>query len=206
MSEVKILETKVGTLETITTLLAQNEQNLGAIQANTNQILYVLSEQIKQANQNMTTAINEQMATAKEEIKRDTATTSKAYVDAIIQDKLDERGLSKYDADRLTKMRNKRFIELLGDPKSDLYILFIGYFQNNYRKKYQKRFKVSRYGDISAAQFQDVESFTKTFNVPDVGYIYDNLHRRYRDGELPIKMKNAYERYFGVNTEMRAKA
>ena len=198
MSEVKILETKVGTLETITTLLAQNEQNLGAIQANTNQILYVLSEQIKQANQNMTTAINEQMATAKEEIKRDTATTSKAYVDAIIQDKLNERGLSKYDADRLTKMRNKRFIELLGDPKSDLYILFIGYFQNNYRKKYQKRFKVSRYGDISAAQFQDVESFTKTFTGPDVGYIYDNLQRRYRDGELPIKRKNAYERYFGV--------
>ena len=104
MSEVKILETKVGTLETITTLLAQNEQNLGAIQANTNQILYVLSEQIKQANQNMATAINEQMATAKEEIKRDTATASKAYVNAIIQDKLDERGLSKYDADRLTKM------------------------------------------------------------------------------------------------------
>lgn len=198
MSEVKNLETKVGTLETLATLLAQNEQNLGKVQENTNQILYVLSEQIKQANQNMSTAINKQMATAKEEIKKDTAVASKAYVDAIIQDKLDERGLSKYDADRLTRMRNKRFIELLGDPKSDLYILFISYFQRNYRKKYQKRFKVGRYGDISAAQFQDVESFTKTFNVPDVTYIYDSLHRRYRDGELPIKMKNAYERYFGV--------
>lgn len=198
MSETKTLENRVETLEMITGLLAQNDQNFGTIQQNTAEIIRNLLVKMQQDNENTRVQIHKEMASAKEEIKNDTAVASKAYVDAIIQDKLDERGLSKYDADRLTKMRNKRFIELLGDPKSDLYILFISYFQSNYRRKYQKRFKVSRYGDISAAQFQDVESFTKTFNVPDVSYIYDNLHRRYRDGELPIKMKNAYERYFGI--------
>lgn len=198
MSETKTLENRVETLEMITGLLAQNDQNFGTIQQNTAEIIRNLLVKMQQDNENTRVQIHKEMASAKEEIKNDTAVASKAYVDAIIQDKLNERGLSKYDADRLTKMRNKRFIELLGDPKSDLYILFISYFQSNYRRKYQKRFKVSRYGDISAAQFQDVESFTKTFNVPDAGYIYDNLHRRYRDGELPIKMKNAYERYFGV--------
>lgn len=170
--------------------LAKNAKELNGVIAEMSLALQrnaeIIHEQVKQ-----------EMITAKQEIENSTVLTAKSYIDATIGEKMNERGISKFDADRLTKLRNKRLIELLGSPGSDNYILFIKYYQGMLRNSYKNHFKVLRYGDITPAQYKEAEMFIKSFDISDTKWMREKLEKEYLNGELTVKQRNAYERCFG---------
>lgn len=171
-------------------VLAKNAKEL-------NEVIVEMSLALQRNTEIIHEQIKQEMITAKQEIETSTALTAKNYIDAAIGEKMNERGISKFDADRLTKLRNKRLIELLGSPSSDNYILFIKYYQGMLRNSYKKQFNVLRYGDITPAQYKEAEMFIRSFDISDTRWMREKLEKEYLNGELTVKQKNAYERCFG---------
>lgn len=187
------LETKVLNLEELTGDLARSLQlTNGVVGKLINGIHNQISNQLK-----------EEMVTTGKEIEANVTTavtnTISNKIDLTIKEKLDERGLSKVDADRLTRARYKRMRELLGDSKEDKYKLFIPFYQGYMRKGYLKKFDVMRYADIEPNKLPEALEYIQNFNIIDTSWCVEALHRTYQNNEFTNnKLVHAYERYFNI--------
>lgn len=162
----------------------------------TNEVLFELPDNLK-------VQIKQEVDTRLKEIESNVVTTVGDTIDKKVEETIktvfDERGLSKIDADRLTKARQKRMRELLGDSKSDRYKIYIKFYQGNMRNQYLKKFDVMRYADIEPSQFTEALNFIQNFNIVDDSWCTKLLHEEYRNDEFPNnKLKHAYERYFNI--------
>lgn len=184
------LETRVSKLELLTKRLGESSQITNEVVTElTTELSGIVKEQIK-----------EEMITREREIESNVITSVSTTIESKIKETLDERGLSKTDADRLTKARYKRMRELLGNSKSDEYKLFIPFYQGVMRNGYLKKFDVMRYADIDPSQFKEALEFIQNFNITDRSWCIEALHNNYRNKEFSNnKLVHAYERYFGIN-------
>lgn len=163
----------------------------------------VLTELVSDLPNAIREQIKEEMVFKGREIQSNVMTSVNKTVDKKIDDKFvekfDERGLSKYDADRLTKARYKRMRELLGNSKSDEYKLFIPFYQGCLRNGYYKKFNVNRYADIKPSQFNEALIYIQNFDITDRSWCVQALHDTYRNNEFANnKLVHAYERYFCI--------
>lgn len=145
--------------------------------------------------------IKEEFNTRAEEIENGILGKVGSEIDEKVKNAVNERGLNRSEMNDLTKARNIRMCQLLGDSKSDKYILLISFYQGAMVKGYRKQFNCSAYGDIEATRFKEALTYINNFDV-DAGYYnwaIEKLHDQYRDGEIENRRKyNAYERFFGI--------
>lgn len=185
----KTLEKRVSALELATVKLGQANQLTNEVMTD---IATELPDEIRRQ-------IHQEVNTRTKEIESDVIAAVDGMIKGAIIDTLDERGLTKYDADRLAKARNKRMCELLGSPDSDRYKLYIRFYHGRMRNMYLKQFDVMRYADISSAQFTEALNFIQNWTMDDDSWCTDILHETYRNDEFPNnKMVHAYERYFNI--------
>lgn len=184
------LEKRVSKLEQLTKKLGQSSQITNEV---VTELIEGISDEIKGQ-------VKQELVTREEEIESNVLASVTGSIETKIKETLDERGLSKTDADRLTKARYKRMRELLGNSKSDEYKLFIPFYQGVMRNGYLKKFDVMRYADIDPSQFKEALEYIQNFNIVDRSWCIEALHNNYRNQEFPNnKLIHAYERYFGVN-------
>lgn len=188
------LETRVSRLELLTKKLGQSSQI-------TNEVVEELIGGIAgEIATEVKTQVKQELITREKEIESNVTMAVSGTIDGKIKDVLDERGLSKTDADRLTKARYKKMRELLGDSRGDEYKLFIPFYQGVLRNGYLKKFDVMRYADIYPSQFKEALEYIQNFNIGDRSWCVDALHKTYRNNEFTNnKLVHAYERYFGIN-------
>ena len=188
------IEERVSLLEMVTTDLAKaNTMTNDVIK----KLASVVSDEIKA---DVKKQFDEEFATREKEIESKVITTVSGNIDKRIRETLDERGLSKTDADRLTNARRNRYRELLGNSKGDEYKLFIPFYQYMFKTAYCKKFGVLRFADIEPTQLKEALDFTNNFTVTDRSWCIEALHNNYRNNEFSNnKLVHAYERYFGIN-------
>lgn len=188
------IEERVSLLEMVTTDLAKaNTMTNDVIK----KLASVVSDEIKA---DVKKQFDEEFATREKEIESNVITTVSGNIDKRIRETLDERGLSKTDADRLTNARRNRYRELLGNSKGDEYKLFIPFYQYMFKTAYCKKFGVLRFADIEPTQLKEALDFTNNFTVTDRSWCIEALHNNYRNNEFANnKLVHAYERYFGIN-------
>lgn len=188
------IEERVSLLEMVTTDLAKaNTMTNDVIK----KLASVVSDEIKA---DVKKQFDEEFATREKEIESNVITTVSGNIDKRIRETLDERGLSKTDADRLTNARRNRYRELLGNSKGDEYKLFIPFYQYMFKTAYCKKFGVLRFADIEPTQLKEALDFTNNFTVTDRSWCIEALHNNYRNNEFSNnKLVHAYERYFGIN-------
>lgn len=194
------LETKVLNPEELTGDLAKSLRGTNeSLQITTG----VLEKFINGFQDQISNRLKIEMVATGKKIEADvtTAVTSNisSKIESTIKEKLDERGLSKVDADRLTRARYKRMRELLGDSKEDKYKLFIPFYQGCMRKGYLKKFDVMRYADIEPDKLPEALEYIQNFNIIDTSWCVEALHRTYQNNEFTNnKLVHAYERYFKI--------
>ena len=186
-----LLEKRVGSLENLM-------NKLGQAQGLTNS---VVMELVNGVTTEIKTQVKQEMTLQKEEIKNDLVLQLDNSVNETVRKAVNERGLNRKEMNELTKIRNKKFAQLLGDSHSDKYILLISFYQASLAKAYRKEFDCCAYGDIEATRYKDAIKFIENFCVSDNYHQWaiNKIHEKYRDGEIENKRKiNAYERYFGI--------
>ncbi|WP_143322619.1 ORF6C domain-containing protein [Clostridium sp. HBUAS56010] len=185
----KELEKRMSKLELLTKRLGESSQITNEVVTElTSELSGIVREQVK-----------EEMVTREREIESNVITTVKDTVESTIREKLDERGLSKIDADRLTKARQKRMRELLGNPSSDEYQLFIGFYQGKLRNGYKRKFDVTTYAGIDPSIFKEALEYIQNFDMANRSWCINALHRTYQNNEFANnKLVHAYERFFGI--------
>lgn len=186
------LEKRVSKLEQLTKKLGQSSQITNEVVTElTTELSGIVREQLK-----------EEMVTREKEIESNVLISVTGQIDKKVKEVVDDRGLNRKELTRLKKVRDKRFIELLGSPESDRYKLFIKFYQSAMGKGYRKKFDCSAYGDVDASRFKEALEYEENFNVSDDYYSWciETLHNDYRNDEFPNnKLVHAYERYFGIN-------
>lgn len=187
------LETRVSTLEEVALKLAQSS-------AITNEVINCLT---LRSEKQIRDRIRIELSAQKQELESNITTSVAGQIDtkvqAAVKETLDERGLSKADADKLESARYKRMRELLGDSKSDQYQLFIPFYQGCMRKGYQAKFQVKRYADISPNEFRAALEYIQNFTLSDTSWCVKALHDTYAKDEFRTpKLRHAYERYFQI--------
>ena len=187
------LETRVSRLESLTKKLGQSSQMTNEVVGELiNGITDEIATEVK-------TQVKQELVTKEKEIESNVTIAVSGAIDGKIKDVLNERGLSKTDADRLTKARYKKMRELLGDSRGDEYKLFIPFYQGVLRNGYLKKFDVMRYADIDPSRFKEALEYIQNFNIRDRSWCIDALHKTYRNNEfINNKLVHAYERYFGI--------
>lgn len=185
----KTLEKRISALEIATVKLGQANQL-------TNEVMTDIATALPDE---MRAQIHQEVSARAKEIESNVIAAVGDTIKWEIGIALNERGLSKHDADRLAKARNKRMCELLGNPDSDRYKLYIKFYQGRMRNMYLKQFDVMRYADISSVQFTEALNFIQNWTMDDDSWCTDILHETYRNDEFPNnKMIHAYERYFNI--------
>lgn len=186
------LEKRVSKLEQLTKKLGQSSQITNEVVTElTTELSGIVREQLK-----------EEMVTREKEIESNVLISVTGQIDKKVKEVVDDRGLNRKELTRLKKVRDKRFIELLGSPESDRYKLFIKFYQSAMGKGYRKKFDCSAYGDVDASRFKEALEYEENFNISDDYYSWciETLHNDYRNDEFPNnKLVHAYERYFGIN-------
>lgn len=186
------LERRVSKLEQLTKRLGESSQITNEVVTElTSELSGIVREQLK-----------EEMVTREKEIESNVLISVTGQIDKKVKEVVDDRGLNRKELTRLKKVRDKRFIELLGSPESDRYKLFIKFYQSAMGKGYRKKFDCSAYGDVDASRFKEALEYEENFNISDDYYSWyvEVLHNDYRNDEFPNnKLIHAYERYFGIN-------
>lgn len=186
-----VLANRVSRLERLTSKLGQANELTNS----------VVSELVSEISDEIRYQIKEEIITHTAEIKSNVVATVSEVIDDKVRTAVNDRGLNRQEMNKLTSARNIRFGQLLGDSKSDKYILLISFFQGAMIKGYRKLFECGAYGDIEATRFNEAIAYINNFDV-ELGYYnwaIETLHRQYRDGEIENKRKyNAYERFFGI--------
>lgn len=186
------LEKRVSRLELLTQKMGQSSQIMNEVVTElTNEISGIVRAQVK-----------EEMVTREKEIESNVTIAVAGKIETTVKEIVNERGLNRHEIETLKKIRNKRFIELLGAPSSDKYRLFIKFYQSAMSKGYRKKFSCSAYGDVDPTNFKEAIKYEETFNVEPSYYDWcvETLHRDYQNDELPNnRLIHAYERYFCVN-------
>ena len=188
------LETRISRLESLTKKLGLSSKMTNDV---VGELIKVIPDEIVTK---VKTQVKQELVTREKEIESNVTIAVSGAIDEKIKDVLDERGLSKTDADRLTKARYKKMRELLGDSRGDEYKLFIPFYQGVLRNGYLKKFNVMRYADIDPSRFKEALEYIQNFNIRDRSWCVDALHKTYRNNEFSNnKLVHAYERYFGIN-------
>lgn len=188
------LETRISRLESLTKKLGLSSQMTNDV---VGELIKVIPDEIVTK---VKTQVKQELVTREKEIESNVTIAVSGAIDEKIKDVLDERGLSKTDADRLTKARYKKMRELLGDSRGDEYKLFIPFYQGVLRNGYLKKFNVMRYADIDPSRFKEALEYIQNFNIRDRSWCVYALHKTYRNNEFSNnKLVHAYERYFGIN-------
>lgn len=185
------IEIRVNRLENIASKLAKSNEL-------TNE---VICELVDELSTEVRKQVKEELVTKSEEIKRETIDAVSGAIDEKVKIAVNERGLNRTEMNKLTKARNVRMRQLLGDSRGDKYILLISFYQGAMIKGYRKNFDCGAYGDIEATRFSEAIDYVNNFDVQQGYYDWaiDILHNQYRDGEIENKKKfNAYERFFGI--------
>lgn len=186
------LEKRVSKLEQLTKKLGESSQITNEVVTElTTELSGIVREQLK-----------EEMVTREKEIESNVLISVSGQIDKKVKEIVDDRGLNRKELTRLKKVRDKRFIELLGSPESDRYKLFIKFYQSAMGKGYRKKFDCAAYGDVDASRFKEALEYEENFNISDDYYSWciEVLHNDYRNDEFPNnKLVHAYERYFGIN-------
>lgn len=189
------LETRVSKLELLTRRLGESSQI-------TNEVIGGLIEGISdEVKGQVKGQIKEELIMREKEIESNVITTVSGTIAETVRTAVCERGLNRVEMNKLTSARNIRFRQLLGDSKSDKYILLISFYQGAMVKGYRKIFECSAYGDIDANRYNEAIDYINSFDVTQSYYNWaiEKLHDQYRDGEIENKKKfNAYERFFGI--------
>lgn len=197
---VKKLEERVSLLEMVATDLAKaNETTNNVIE----KLAVAVSNEVKAG---IKSQFEEEFVTREKEIESNVTIAVSGVIDEKIKSQLDERGLNRQDMTRLKKVRDKRFIELLGNPECDRYQLFIGFYQSAMSKGYRNKFNCAAYGDIEASRFKEALAYEKSFDInPDYyDWCVQTLHNNYKYNEFsnkPIKnaqLRRSYERFFRI--------
>lgn len=188
------IEERINLLEVVTSDLAKAN-------AVTNSVIEKLaSVVVGEVEKGIKKQFEEEFVTREKEIESNVLTTVSGKIETTIREKLDERGLSKTDADRLANARRNRYRALLGNSKGDEYKLFIPFYQYMFKTAYCKKFGVLRFADIEPTKLKDALDFTNNFTVADRSWCIEALHNNYRNNEFANnKLVHAYERYFGIN-------
>jgi len=185
------LETRVSKLELLS-------QKLAKVNGLNTEILTELTDTIAE---DIKLQVAEEFGARTKEIEGTILGTVGEAIEDKVRTAVNERGLNRSEMNKLTKARNVRIAQLLGNSNSDAYILLISFYQGAMVKAYRKQFDCSAYGDIEATRFNEALNFIHNFTVtPDYhNWALEKLHMQYRDGEIENKKKfNAYERYFGI--------
>lgn len=148
--------------------------------------------------------IMQELALRTEEMKGEILDSLNAKLEGLLRDKLAERGLSKYDADRFAKARKARMCYLLGKPSQSKYILFIRMYQSEFNKTFKEKFKVSKYEDVKPSQLKEALEFTNSFTISSdyEDWCLKTLAENYENKLFSNKPKSnqklieAYEDYF----------
>lgn len=186
------LEKRVSKLEQLTTKLGRSSQITNEV---VTELIEGISDEIKGQ-------VKQELVTREKEIESNVLISVTGQIDKTVKEMVDDRGLNRKELTRLKKVRDKRFIELLGSPESDRYKLFIKFYQSAMGKGYRKKFDCSAYGDVDASRFKEALEYEENFNISDDYYSWciEILHNDYRNQEFPNnKLVHAYERYFGIN-------
>lgn len=196
------LEPRVINLESIAKSLAQSLNiTTGAVTQLVDGIVPLVKEEV--TNQ-IGSQIKDEMTTTKREIESNVIANVGEVIDDKVKTAVNERGLNRTEMNKLTKARNIRFRQILGDSKSDKYILLISFYQGAMIKGYRKKFDCGAFGDIEAARFSEAIEYINNFDVTLSYYDWsiEKLHEQYRDGEIENRKKfNAYERFFGIRVD-----
>lgn len=190
------LEKRVSKLEILTKRLGESSQITNEV---VTELIDGIADEIKGQ-------VKEEFVTRGKEIESNVTIAVSGVIDEKIKTQLDERGLNRQDMTRLKKVRNKRFIELLGNPEGDRYQLFIGFYQGAMSKGYRNKFNCAAYGDVEASRFKEALAYEESFDInPDYhDWCVQTLHNNYKYNEFsnkPIKnaqLRRAYERFFGI--------
>lgn len=186
------LEKRVSKLEQLTTKLGRSSQITNEV---VTELIEGISDEIKGQ-------VKQELVTREKEIESNVLISVTGQIDKTVKEMVDDRGLNRKELTRLKKVRDKRFIELLGSPESDRYKLFIKFYQSAMGKGYRKKFDCSAYGDVDASRFKEALEYEENFNISDDYYSWciEILHNDYRNQEFSNnKLIHAYERYFGIN-------
>lgn len=190
-TNVQLIEKRVNKLETLSNKLAK------ANEINTE----ILTELVTTVSDEIRLQVKDEFVSRTEEIKDNILETVGLTIEDTVRTAVNERGLNRNEMNQLTKARNVRMSQLLGDSKSDRYILLISFYQGAMVKGYRKQFNCGAYGDIDATRFQEALTYISNFNVEPSyhNWAIEKLHEQYRDGEIENRKKfNAYERLFGI--------
>jgi len=145
--------------------------------------------------------IKEEMTTRTQEMKGEVLTTIGNTITETVNSAVAERGLNRKETSKLTKTRNKKMYQLLGDVNSDKYKLFAPFYFSQMGKEYRKQFNCDAYGDVNANRFDEAIEFLNNFTISQDYHEWcvSTLHKDYRNDEIESNKKlNAYKRYFGL--------
>lgn len=190
-NEIQVIKNEIGLLKKFTNKLAQ-ANNL------TNEVIEELAVGIID---DIKVQIKEEMTTYKEEVKGEIIETIGDNIKQTVKDEVNKRGLNGREIAILKNERNKRFIRLLGSPKSDLYILLMPFYQSQMKKEYKKLFNCDVYADVQADRFEEAIKYIENFTVTPEYYEWciKTLHKNYQSNEIESNKKlNAYKRFFGI--------
>lgn len=190
-NEIVEIKNNVNKLEGLLTKLAQSSGLQGE----------VLQELIGNIGGEIKNQVKEEMVTRTQEIKGEVLTSIGCTITETVKNEVSRRGLNGREIKRLTNERNHKMYQLLGNSKSDRYVIFAPFYFSQIGKDFRKQFEVSAYGDVDANRFDEAIEFFKNFTISAEYHEWctTTIQKNYMDNEIEsMKKLNAYKRYFSI--------
>lgn len=193
----QIIETRMSNCETALSKLAQAEELTQGVLKEIAPLVQGIAPIIKNE---VAKQLKDEAVFNQEKLKSDVIANVSAGVDEKVRAAVLGRGLSKRETNILTKERNRKVGKLLGSQECDKYILYSKFYFGAISKAFKKHFDVYAYSDIDMTQLNEAVNFVKCFDMSDsyVDWVKKTVHKQYIENELPPRIKNAYERFFGI--------
>ena len=191
------LEVRVSKIEKLQNVLGQSNMTLTK---NNMMLNEVFGELVSELSNEVRYQVKEEFVTRTAEMESNVISKVDGHIENKVRTAVNERGLNRSEMNKLTKARNYRFIQLLGSPQSDRYIVMISQYQSAMIKGYRKQFDCTAYGDVEATRFEEAMSYIENFSIDAkyVDWIVELMHKKYQDGEMTKRVINAYERFYGI--------
>ena len=194
-NELTIIKNDLGNVRGMVSKLAQS---MGL----TNEVLSELTSGITEiVSAEVKGQVKEEIITAKQEMYGEVMVSVGNTISESVKTAVAERGLNRQEISRLTKARNYRMIQLLGNPKSDLYLIFAPFYFCSMAKDFKKKFECAAYGDVNANDFNEAVLFLENWSTTPSYHEWckTTLHKNYKNNEIESnKILNAYKRYFNI--------
>lgn len=191
-----IIEKRVSRLEMISKKLGEANQITNSVIVElANEISNVVREQVK-----------EEVVTRTKEIEGNIVENIIPVVNANIDTKFKERGLTQREVKRIEAARCNKVKYYLGASQfNDKYTLYSRFFYGEIKKQYCNHFKVNNYNEICSDQVDEAVMFIDNLEIDAIGLILwgrkildsDYKSKIWENGTVNgTKMKNAYERKY----------